>query len=92
MQAHQAREHLDHPLRADGPRHVDDQAFAGVLVHHDQALDLATIGGGVEDEVVGSHHVHLERRMGAGPPRGDSLARTFLGQQEPCLTPDAVRA
>lgn len=79
--ANQAREHLDDPLRADGPRHVDGQAFSGVLVHHGRALDLAAIGGGVEDKVGSPHHVDLERRMGARLARGDTFARTLLGQQ-----------
>jgi len=71
------------------PCHADGQAFAGVLVHHGQALDLPAIGGGVEDEVVGPHHVHLERRMGAGPPR---LRERFWGSKSPALAPDSVRA
>ena len=80
---HEAREYLDDPLRANGTGHINCQAFTGVLVHHRQAFDLAAIGSDVKDEVVGPHHVHLERGMGARPSRGDALARRLLGSNRP---------
>ena len=74
-QAGTAENSAPQPPGANGTGHINCQAFTGVLVHHSQAFDLATIGSGVKDEVVGPHHVHLERGMGARPARGDALGQ-----------------
>ena len=54
---------LDHTMRADATGNVDRQTLAGELVDHGEALELLTVGAGVEHEVVGPDVIGYRRRQ-----------------------------
>ena len=66
MHAHQPRQHVDNPRRADAASHVDRKAFMGELVDHRQALELLPVGAGIEHKVVGPDMVAARGGSGRG--------------------------
>ncbi len=62
------REHLDDSSGPKAPSDVDRQALARELVDHREALELLTVGAGVEYEVVRPHLVCTGCRNGPRSP------------------------
>src|SRR5262249_13192105 len=65
--AHQAREHLDHPRRADAAGDIDPHPLLRELVSHRQALEPLAIGATVEHKVVGPPLVRPGWRLRTRP-------------------------
>jgi hypothetical protein len=87
-----------HPVQFGGEHFAGDGAldqpaekFTGVLVNHRQDLDRPTVGGRVELEVDGPHHVRAgrgrHRRHRGGP---DPLAATLHDHAEAFLAPQPL--
>jgi len=72
--ADQPREDLDDARRADPAVNLDRQPRLGELVRDRQALELATVGAGIEHEVDRPDLVGAARRLRPRPARGDALA------------------
>jgi len=53
VQADETRQDVDDPSRADAAGDIDGERLARELVDHGQALELAAVGTGVVNEVVG---------------------------------------
>ena len=93
--AHQSRQHINPPRRADASIDVDRKAFLGELVGHRQTLQLLTIGRSVEHEVVAPHLVHHRRRLWPGPRRRHTPAASLawhLKLRQPPQAPRPTRA
>src|SRR6185437_12765521 len=52
MHAHKLGQNLDDPRRADAAGDVDGQTLSRVLINHRQALQLLTVGTGVEHKII----------------------------------------
>jgi hypothetical protein len=55
VNADQLAQYLDDATGADAPSHVDRQTLAGELIDHRQALELLTVGAGVEYRIIGPY-------------------------------------
>src|SRR5205823_5526649 len=69
VHADEPGELVDDPCRADAARDFDGEALPGPLVDDGQALELLSVGAGVEDEVVSPDVVAFGRRQWARPRR-----------------------
>lgn len=92
MKTDQLREHFDDPTRADRARHIDRQAFAREFIDDRQALQLLTIGTGVEDEVVSPNLPGCKRRLRPGARQRNAFPRTSPRHLESALLPRPPRA
>ena len=81
---------VDDASGSDGPGDIDRQGFVGVFVDNGQALDLLSIGAGVEDEVVGPDVVGSPWRVGTSTTRRRSSSRALPGQLQAGLPPEPV--
>src|SRR5258708_19015911 len=61
VNANQFTQYLDDPAGADAPGHVDRKALARELIDHGEALELLTIGAGVEYKVIRPYLTHRHR-------------------------------
>src|SRR5579872_6906993 len=58
MDADQFAQHLDDPAGTDASGHVDRQTLASELIDHGQALELLSIGAGINEKVISPHLTH----------------------------------
>ena len=88
----QALEAGHHAVGVDGTLDVDGQAFAAVLVDDVQELEVPPVGGLVELEVEGPHHVGPDRAEGAeGHPDAAQRALALsIGHTQAFGPPEAV--
>ena len=61
VDADHSRKHVDDTRAANGARHINRQALPGVFIDEREALELLTIGAGIEDKVIGPDVILISR-------------------------------
>lgn len=92
VQAHQPRQHINHPLRSDAARDIDSEAFARPFVDDREALELPPVGTRVEDEIDRPHVVASSGCLRSRAPRGDAASRAFARYLQPGQFPKSMHA